>query len=242
MVVNETTARHYWPGENPVGQCVVLDGDACTQVVGIVQNVVLFGRMDERGQYYLPLTHPRVSGEPPDALLIRAKKGAATVSSAVRREMQTLTPEMPYVSVQSYEELFAPELQPWRLGATMFGVFGALALVIAALGVYSVVAYVATQRTHEIGVRTALGACAADVIQLVLLDGARVVLMGLAFGIAGALLAGHWLQPLLYHTSARDPGVIAVVAALLATTALAASCVPAWRASRVNPVIALRAE
>ncbi len=245
-VVNETMARHFWPGEDAVGKCLLLldrDGQPCTEVVGVVQNALLFGITDERGLYYVPFSHPAVVKSPPEALLVRAQKARLTrLASAVRREMQVISPDMPYVGVQSYEELVAPELQPWRLGATMFSVFGSLALVIAAVGLYSVVAYLVTQRTHEIGVRMALGAGTTEIVRLVLRDSARVVAAGLGLGTTVVLLAGRWLQPLLYQTSAHDPVIIAAVAAVLASAALAASLVPTWRATRVNPAVALRAE
>jgi predicted permease len=243
-VVNQTMARHLWPGQDPIGQCLLLPetGQPCTEVVGVVQNVVLFSVMDERALYYLPLTHPAVAKSAPDALLVRAARGFPRLGGTVRGEIQSLAPDMPYVSVQSYEELVAPELQPWRLGATMFTVFGGLALVIAAVGLYSAVAYLVTQRTHEIGVRMALGAETADVVRIVVGDAAGVVAAGLSLGFAVALAAGHWIQPLLYQTSAHDPAVFAAVAAALAGAALAASLIPAWRASRVDPAVALRAE
>jgi ABC-type antimicrobial peptide transport system permease subunit len=238
-------ARHFWPGQNPIGQCLLLadaSSRTCTEVVGVVQNALLFSITDERALYYLPLTHPIFATAHPDALLVRAARGVPQVAGTVRREIQALAPDMPYVAVQSYEELVAPERQPWRLGATMFTIFGAVALVIAAVGLYSVVAYLVTQRTHEIGVRMALGAGAGDVIRLVLGDSARVVAVGLGLGVAASLLAARWVQPLLFRTSARDPAIIAAVAAALAAAALVASFAPTWRASRVNPAVALRAE
>ncbi|MBC7790342.1 MAG: ABC transporter permease [Anaerolineae bacterium] len=243
-IVNETLAKHYWPRENPIGQCVIIgDEKACTEIVGVVEDVVLFRIVgDPRGQLYLSATHPFVSNQFPAALLVRGTSDAPGLAGSVRREVQSLSPNMPFVGVSRFDELVAPQIQPWRLGATMFGVFGMLALVIAAVGLYSAIAYAVVQRTHEIGVRVALGAQQADVVQLVLMDGVRVVGIGLVMGMLGALAGGRWLEPLLYQTSPRDPAIFAVVALTLAGVAIAASLVPAWRAARTSPMVALRAE
>ncbi len=122
----------------------------------------------------------------------------------------------------------------------MFAIFGLLALGIPAVGLYSAIAYTVVQRTHGFG--GTLGAQQADVVQLVLIDGVRVVGIGLVLGILGALAGGRGLEPLLYETSPRDPSIFAVVALALASVAIAASLIPAWRAARVNPMVALRAE
>jgi ABC-type lipoprotein release transport system permease subunit len=242
MVVNETLARAFWPGKDPIGQCVVLERSSCTEVVGVVQNVGLFGRMDERGLYYLPATHPRVSATTPEALLVRVSRSTPTLAGAVRREIEGSAPEFTYVDVASYADLFAPELQPWRLGALMFTVFGILALGIATIGVYSVVAFVVTQQIHDIGVRVALGASRSDVVMQVVGNGMKPIVAGLFMGLVAALVGGRWLQPLLYHTEARDPQIICAVVGILAAAAAVACAVPAYRASRLNALVALRAE
>ena len=128
------------------------------------------------------------------------------------------------------------------MGATMFLAFGLLALVLAAIGLYSVIAYDVAQRTPELGLRIALGAHARDVLRMVLADGLRFGLAGIGIGVAIALVAGHWVQPLLYQESARDPLVFIAVAAVLAVVSAAASAIPASRAVRVDPSIALRTE
>jgi ABC-type antimicrobial peptide transport system permease subunit len=135
-----------------------------------------------------------------------------------------------------------PQVRPWRLGAAMFSVFGALALLLAAVGLYSVIAYGVTQRTHELGVRVALGARTADVLRLVVGEGLRIAVVGVSAGALLALLAGRWLAPLLFNVSPRDPGVFAIVATVLLAVALAASLLPALRAARVDPATALRAD
>ena len=133
-------------------------------------------------------------------------------------------------------------MRPWRVGLLLFGGFGVLALIIAALGTYSVLSYAVTQRLHEIGVRIALGAQTPDVLRLVVGQGLRVAMVGVAIGLLIALAASRVMQSLLYDTSPREPMVTLGVAALLVTIAAAASAVPARRAARVDPVEVLRAE
>jgi len=130
----------------------------------------------------------------------------------------------------------------WRLGAVMFAAFGALALVVAMIGLYSVIAYSVAQRRQEVGVRIALGARVGDVVRLIVFDGLRIVMVGVALGIALAVVTGQWLGPLLFQVSPRDPVVFAVVALVLVGVALVASGLPAIRASRVDPATSLRAD
>ncbi len=244
VVVNETVARAFWPGKSPLGACVTLGDDpACNRVVGVVQDILTF-RMegDERALLYLPLRHPVVSDRPPVAMLVRTAGDARSAASPVQRTIQGIAPDMPFVSVQPFEALVAPEFEPWRLGATMFAIFGALALLLAATGLYGVLAYLVGQRTREIGIRVALGARPVDVIGLVVGQGIGVVAAGLVIGTAAALAGGRLLAPLLYDTSPRDPQVLTAVAAALLLAAAAATLLPARRAARVDPTRALAAE
>jgi ABC-type antimicrobial peptide transport system permease subunit len=133
-------------------------------------------------------------------------------------------------------------MRQWDLGATMFTIFGVLALVVAAVGLYSVTAYGVAQRAHELGVRVALGAERRDLLRLVLTEGLRLAALALAIGLAVALAVGRFAAPLLLHTSPRDPAILATVAGLLLVMSVAASAVPALRAARVDPNLALRDE
>jgi ABC-type antimicrobial peptide transport system permease subunit len=139
-------------------------------------------------------------------------------------------------------QIFAPHVRSWRVGATMFVAFGGLALVLAAVGLYSVIAYNVTQRTHEMGVRVAFGAQVGDVVRLVLREGLLLGSLGVAIGGGIALYASRWVGPLLYDVKPRDPLVFAIVMATLLVVATLASLIPAVRASRVDPNVALRAE
>jgi len=146
------------------------------------------------------------------------------------------------VRLMRLREAIDPQLRPWRLGVMMFGAFGLLALVVASVGLYSVVSYSVAQRTHEMGVRVALGARPADVARLVLGQSVRVALIGVVIGCVIAVAAGAFIASLLYDTSVHDPLVFGVVAVVLVTVAVVASLVPARRATRVDPVVALMAD
>jgi ABC-type antimicrobial peptide transport system permease subunit len=147
-----------------------------------------------------------------------------------------------YVTVTPMTTIIAGEIRSWKLGALMFSIFGALALVLAAIGLYSVIAYNVTQRMHEMGVRVALGAQARDVIRLIVSEGLRIVLPGVALGAVLALVAGRWIAPLLFQVSPKDPPVIVGVVTILLAVAMVASWLPARRAARVDPNEALRAD
>jgi putative ABC transport system permease protein len=160
----------------------------------------------------------------------------------VRRAMQSVAPDLPYANVSPFTELYDPQVRPWRLGATMFSLFGGAALLLAVVGLYAVLAYSVSQRTHEIGVRLALGAQAGHVVRLVVTQGVRVALIGLAVGAVGAWVGGRFVRDQLFGVSAHDPLVFGVVAATLLAVAGLASWVPARRASRTDPLEALQAE
>ena len=251
IVVNETMARVVWPRQNPIGKCVrVGDSDTipCSEVVGVAEEA-RWGevRRDPMMQYYAPLAQKqwdpsmrnlfvRPEGDATDAASI------APIAAALRREALAAAPKLAFVRVRPLQDYLEPSLRPWRLGASVFGAFGLLALVIAAVGLYSVLAYTVAQRTHEIGVRIALGARLADVLRLVVGEGLRVTVVGMLIGLAVALVAGRRLEELLYEVSPRDPLVFAVVAGTLLVVAALASLLPAWRAARVDPNVALRVE
>ncbi len=147
-----------------------------------------------------------------------------------------------YVTVTPLTQVVGSETQSWRLGATMFVVFGILALVLAAIGLYSVIAYNVAQRTHELGVRAALGAGMRDLAQLVVREALQLTVAGVALGAGIALFVARWVQPLLFHESPRDPWVFGCVATVLVAVAALASYLPARRAARADPMQALRSD
>ena len=244
ILVNRFVADAYWPGQNPIGQCLIMGDDkSCTTVIGVVENAMLFKLVnDDRGMLYLPPPPNWAGDAQPSALVVRASREAGPLIPVLRRTLQGLSPTMPYVNAESYEQIVAPQLQSWRLGATMFGIFGALALIIAAVGLYSVMAYWASQRTHEIGVRMALGAQQGDVVRLIARQAAVTVGGGLVVGILVAAFVAPWVADLLYDTSPRELSAYALAVFALGAAAALALLVPARRVTSIDPAIALRSE
>jgi predicted permease len=241
MVVGEAMAKKLWPNEDPIGKRLRVSADTMpwTTVVGVAQDVRRGNLTEPDLHYYLPIDQfrPNYGG-----LFIRTSGAATNYSDQVRRSLQQLMPGVSYVTVTPMTTIMAGNTRSWKLGATMFTVFGALALVLAAIGLYSVIAYNVTQRTHEMGVRVALGAQARDVIRLIVREGLTIVLPGIVLGGAIALVAGKWVKPLLFEVSPKDPSVLGLVVGTLLVVAVVASWVPATRASRVDPNEALRAD
>jgi predicted permease len=240
-VVGETMARLLWPRGDAIGKCIMLrSDDSCAEVVGIAADQIRYDPTEGvKLQYYVPLGQQDNGHR---TLWVRTRGDPHLVAGALQRALAGAAPDLPYVSVRPLEDLVAPEYQPRRLGATAFGLFGGLALVLAALGLYGVLAYTVAQRTQELGVRLALGAAPGDVAALVVRQGLGVAGIGVVLGTLAALGAGRVLASVLYGVSPRDPVVLASAAALLLAVAATASWVPARRAARVDPVVALRSE
>jgi len=243
MVVSEAMARTLWPNKDAIGQCVKIRADTmpCTYIVGIAENIKnnSLGGDDTGYFYYLPSAqfNPQQGG-----LFVRMRGDAARHADEVRRQLQRLMPNPAYVTVTPFSDVIGGEMRSWKLGATMFVVFGLLALTLAAVGLYSVVAYSVVQRTHEMGVRIALGAQLGDVVRLVVGQGVRHGVAGIVIGCLIAIGAARWVKPLLFDESPRDPAIYAMVAVMLFGVAVVASLIPARRAARVDPNVALRSE
>jgi predicted permease len=241
-VVSDAMGKVLWPGKDPIGQCMKVSADTvpCTYVVGIAENIKEQSLAADSGYYYYLSAaqfNPTAGG-----LFVRVRGDATKHKEGVRRELQTLMPGVSYVTITPVSEILGSQTRSWHLGATMFVAFGILALVLAAIGLYSVIAYNVAQRTHELGVRRALGAQSGHVIRLVVTDGLRLAAVGVAIGVAGALYAGKFVKPLLFNVSPTDPWVYVTVAFTLVAVAVAASWIPALRASRVDANVALRSE
>ncbi len=242
VVVSSSMARVLWPGQEALGQCLRIGADTmpCTTVVGVAEDIKQTRLTDDPGlHYYLPIEQYHPEGA---VIFARMRGDAAAQKELLRRTLQPLMPGDGYLSVTALSEIVGPNVKSWQLGATMFLAFGALALLLAAIGLYGVIAYDVVQRTHELGVRIALGASVRNVVRVVVGDGMRIALLGAVLGSLLALWAGRWIAPLLYAQSPRDPMVFGVVCGVLLLVALAASAVPALRAARVNPTVALRAD
>jgi len=246
LVVNDAMAKVAWPGRDPIGQCIRFEKreNPCYTVVGVVESVRRNSVIepDPAPQFYLPLGNMPVRGWNGTTLIVRARPNAAAAAmSELRLALQRAFP-VAEATVTPMTENLEPEYRPWRLGATLFTAMGLLALVVALVGIYSTVSYGVTQRTHEFGVRIALGARIGDVLRQVIGEGVRTVAVGVALGLALALAAGKLIAALLYGIGPSDPLVLGLVAATLLAVAALAAVVPAWRAARVDPLTALRAE
>ena len=241
-IVNETMAAVLWPNEEAIGKCFSIgESKTCADIVGVAANTRQFRlREDEAMSFYIPFGQEQNIGG--TQLLVRPRGDAGPVLAAVRQELMALDPTILFVNASILQDRVEPQMRPWQLGATMFSLMGLLALVVAAGGLYSVMSYDVTHRTHEIGVRMALGARPVDVMRLVVRSGLALAASGVILGFGLALLAAHLVEPLLFDTSPRDPAVFAVVAMALITLAVLATVPPAARARRVNPAEAMRAE
>jgi predicted permease len=243
-IVNATTARLWWPGASAVGQCMRVGTDTmpCSQVVGVVENArrqtIIEG---ESVQFYVPMGQGPVWATP-QVLFVRTNGSASDIASLMQRHVQQSVAGAPYVEVRPLGNLISPRTKSWRLGATMFTAFGILALLLASVGLYGILAYDVAQRTQEIGVRMALGASASEIAKLVVGRGVRTVGLGAAIGLMIVFAAGRAVAPLLFKTSPYEPSVLVVVAVTLLAAALLATWLPAGRASRVDPTAALRAD
>jgi ABC-type antimicrobial peptide transport system permease subunit len=220
---------------------VTADTVPCTYVVGIAEDIKQQSLAADTGSFYYYL--PAMQFNPNNGgLFVRVRGDAQRYSETLRKRLQHEMPGASYVTITRFGEVIGGQRQSWHLGATMFVAFGVLALALAAIGLYSVIAYNVAQRTHELGVRVAVGAQSGDLIRLVVVEGVRLAAIGVAIGVGAAFVAVKWLKPLLFDVSPRDPFVFVLVTVALVLTAVAASWIPALRASRVDPMVALRSE
>jgi putative ABC transport system permease protein len=266
-VINEALARLYFPNEDPVGKRVWLGppeelipsdmvpasmdlkGFRFTRwtIVGVVKDV-LYDGLNQQGkpEIYMP-NEQEDNNKIPDAsrgmyLAVHTTADPLSLAPAVRRQVFELDKEQPVTEVATMERLVAASLSQSRLSALLLAIFGAVALVLAAVGVYGVMSYAVTERVREIGVRMALGATRRDVLRMVVSRGMILAGAGVLIGLAGALIATRLMKTLLFNVSATDPLTFAVVASLLTAVALLACYIPARRAMKVDPMIALRCE
>jgi putative ABC transport system permease protein len=249
-VVNEAFARRVFPGEDPLGRRIGLQlgqlrpGEAASapqlrQIVGVVGDVRHFGlAQDAEPEVYLPY---RQDPAPLVSLMVRTAPGLQ-VGAALKSAVWSIDPDQPVLAVLPLEQLAAESVTLRRVSAILLGALSAVALFLAALGIYGVMAHSVAQRTHEIGVRMAVGARARDVVGLVLREGGRMAALGGALGLLAALALTRLLESLLFGVSPTDPASFAAVIAFLFACALLGCWLPARRAARVDPVIALRYE
>jgi hypothetical protein len=244
LVASESMVNVLWPGQDPIGKCVrvgLVDTVPCRYVVGVAEDIHSQSiELDPKVFFYYL---PAAQWKPQDGgLFVRARGDARSVVEPVRRRLQRDMPGTSFVTVTPLGEIVDASLRSWIVGATVFTGFGALALLLAVVGLYSVIAYNVTERKHELGVRIALGASRGEIVRLVVLGGLRFAVAGIALGAITALVAGRWIEPLLFHQSPRDPGVFGAISVVLIAAAVLASGIPALRAAGLDPKAALEAD
>lgn len=243
-IVNESAAQEYWPGEDPIGKEIWLgagwEANQFGEIIGIVGDVK-YGKIEEasRPEVYLPYTQPT---EPASFVLVRTANDPLQIVAAVRGEILGIDKSVPVFDVKTMEERSAAATSRTRFSALLLGIFASVALLLSAIGIYAVMSYAVSGRTREIGIRIALGATSADVLGLVIREAAALTLAGVAVGLGGALAATRVLGSQLYGVGTTDAATFAVVSLLLAGVAMLASYIPARRAARVDPMVALRDE
>jgi putative ABC transport system permease protein len=257
-VVNEAFARRYFPGEDPIGKTIVLDAPPGLvpppppgappaphrTIVGVVADVKN-GRMNvpTEPEVYAPLSQNVGEGWfNALTLVVRTAAEPASLLPAIRGQVRALDADQPVTGVATMEELLGRSLSQPRFGMLLLALFAGVALLLATIGVYGVVAYEARQRTHEIGIRSAIGAEPWNILRLVVGDGLKLALLGAAIGVAGALALMRLLASLLYGVGQYDPVTFLAMPAALVLAAGLAAYLPARRAMRVDPIVALRHE
>ena len=252
-VINAAFARQVWPGQSPVGRCLFLEDETsdCTTVVGVVESTLEFGLRETNrvGHFYVPLEQAAADAAAADALrwdrslIVRTRGNPGPTMVPVLAALAELFPDLPASRVRSLTDVHAGRIRSWTVGTGLFGAAALLALLLAALGLYAVIAFGVRQRELEFGIRRALGAQAWDLLRLVLGRGLSLAAVGVVAGGLAALWAGRFVAPLLFEgRSPRDPLALTAAALVLVTAALAASFLPARRAAQADPRQALQAE
>ena len=240
IIINQALAQRYWPNENPIGKRIrvpMSGGPVWATIIGLVGNMRHRG-LDQpvKPEYYAPLAQ---APYPSVILAVRSLSDPAGLTSAIRREVQAIDPAQPIAHVRTLEQVVADSIAPRKLSVVLLAVFAGVALALAAVGIYGVMSFLVVQRTHEIGVRMALGAQRSDVLRLVIFQAGALIAAGTLLGLSVALLSTSLLRSALYGTSALDFATFLLVTLTLALVALLASYIPARRATRADPMIAL---
>ncbi len=249
VIINEKLAQLYWPGENPIGKRLTIGTPeeeklygkpVSREVVGVIGNVKLLElNADFQPELYTPMLQTPSAGM---ALVVRGRASAESLINGIRQAVISVDPDQPIRRAQLMEAAISRSVAPQRFIAVLLAIFAGLAIVLAMVGIYGVMSYAVSQRTREIGIRMALGAGRFDVLRMIVGQGMKLVFIGVALGLAGALGASRVLASLLFGVTSTDGGTFAGVALLLIAVALVACYFPARRATKVDPMVALRCE
>jgi putative ABC transport system permease protein len=247
VIVNQQLARQYFPGENPIGKHMRVPahphaGDATNadyEIVGVVGDTLYQVGKAAKPAMYFPMLAGDMNG---GTLAIRTAADPLQMAVPVQKQIAALDPELPVSEVRTMDQAIGASLVNANLSATLVLAFAVLSLLLASVGLYGVLSYLATQRTAELGIRMALGAQRDQVLQMMLLDGLRPALLGLGLGLVASMAATRIFQSMLFGTQALDPVVLGSVITTLLVVAVLACLAPAWRASRLDPMRALRTE
>jgi putative ABC transport system permease protein len=243
-IIDETMARKYWPDEDPLGKRITFQGGpnnpVWREIVGIVGHVKHMGLDGEsRVQYYIPHSQTQNAFM---SLVIRASVDPTSLTGAVRVAISGLDKDLPVFRVKTMDQFVIDSMSQRRFAMALVGIFAAVAMALACVGLYGVLSYSITQRLREIGIRMALGASGADVLRLVVGQGMLLALAGVALGSGAAFLLTRLMANLLFGVTPSDPLTFVTIASLLTLVALVACFAPARRATRVDPIVALRYE
>jgi predicted permease len=243
-IIDETFARRFWPNEDPLGKRAKIGGAQSTNpwltIVGVVAHVKHYG-LNAQGREFIYFPYQQAPARQM-FLAVRTEGDPSNLIGAVRNEIAAIDPDQPIADIRNMEQIVYGSVAQPRFNMLMLGIFAAVALILAAVGVYGVMNYSVAQQTHEIGIRMALGAQQSHILSMVIRQGFLLVGMGVAIGLLGAFFVTQFMSSLLYGVKAMDPTTFGGVAVILALVALTASYIPARRAARVDPMIALRYE
>jgi predicted permease len=251
VIISESMARRYWPNENPLGKHLTLTfyPGVSREIVGVVGDVKLDSLDETRpvATVYWPLN--QIFAPPsetwrsfPMSLAVRTGGDPMSIATAVTSAVHQVDPETPVTNVVTMNELISNTLRPQRSNMFLLAAFATLALVLTAVGIYSVLSYAVRRRVREIGIRMALGASHSDVLKMIVTDGMKPILLGVTIGLAAALALGRVVSSLIYGVRATDPLTLATVTVLLVAVGVLATAIPAYRATRVEPIRTLRDE
>jgi putative ABC transport system permease protein len=241
-IVDQTLARQYWPNENPIGKRVksgpIQSTNPWLNIIGVVGDVKTDSlELQEAPHIYLSdFQAPAYNS----VIYLRTAGDPGTLGDAIRPEVEAVDPNVPVYAVRTMEDVIARSMAERRFALQILGFFAGVALLLAAIGIYGVMAYTFSQRRHEIGIRMALGAQPRDILRMALSEGMTLVAVGLGSGLVGALILTRFLHSMLFAVSPNDPLTFVALPALLAAVALLACFVPARRATQVDPLVALR--